>query len=405
MQPIKISIEGDYLDCQIYRDRLYLWTFDGTLKTIKWSELVDSLSNNINDKVALTFSFLDGNYLYKNNLKLLFEDPDFFQLLISKFDNITKNNYFLNQVDLDNFLYGQQSTPDNSLPTDTEIYNNNLYYINENGLYQTTAHRNNKKYPVSSKPNKLWDGQALSLKANKYPQLSVSAGNEGLFELDLYNLSRWDRREPKQLSKKHSSFANYAYQSVYNSSLIEESYIAIFDLIENNFDINHRWNFKNEQKYIRKFRDNISEEKIFDKTQHDLLSWGVEDKIYRATPKGFEIVRFNNYAKIDDGESYFSPVINYDINELKGRVIGGGTSYFGTILECENSLEILLSNQETFSIEGPITRWRVYPRSHFYENHLHVIKDNCLEIYSFNHDYFLDQKQKNIGIAYKNYRR
>ena len=27
MQPVKITIKGDYYDCQIYRGRLYLWTF------------------------------------------------------------------------------------------------------------------------------------------------------------------------------------------------------------------------------------------------------------------------------------------------------------------------------------------------------------------------------------------
>jgi hypothetical protein len=35
-----------------------------------------------------------------------------------------------------------------------------------------------------------------------------------------------------------------------------------------------------------------------------------------------------------------------------------------------------------------------------YENHLHVILDDRIEIYSFNHDYFLDQEEKNIGIQF-----
>ena len=52
------------------------------------------------------------------------------------------------------------------------------------------------------------------------------------------------------------------------------------------------------------------------------------------------------------------------------------------------------------TIPGPITRWRVYPRSMNYENHLHVILDDRIEIYSFNHDYFLSQQEKEIGIQF-----
>ena len=36
-----------------------------------------------------------------------------------------------------------------------------------------------------------------------------------------------------------------------------------------------------------------------------------------------------------------------------------------------------------------------------YENHLHVILDDRIEIYSFNHDYFLNQEDKEIGIEFK----
>ena len=43
MQPLKISILGDYFDCQIYRGRLYLWTFDGDLKVYDSNSLVKSL--------------------------------------------------------------------------------------------------------------------------------------------------------------------------------------------------------------------------------------------------------------------------------------------------------------------------------------------------------------------------
>ncbi|MGN7811452.1 hypothetical protein [Flavobacterium sp. 22076] len=417
MQPIKISIDGDYLDCQIYRDRLYLWTFNGELKVFNWSEMVYSLSKNHNDKIALQFCFLDGNFLYKNNLKMLFEDQEFNQLLINKFNLLFKEIYHISEKKSNSFLYGQQETPGKYLPTDTEIYSNNLYFITEKGLFQSSAHRKEKKYPVSSKPNKIWDCNLLSLKANKYPQLSLSGGSEGLFELDINNFKTWNRKTPKLISSKHSSFANYAYQSIYNSSLIDKSFMSLYELknqnVINDYDDDDDdddddlslMSLSNRPRFRRKYLEDIPEEKIFDNNKKHLLSWAVEDKVYRATTQDFQIVRFNNYAKIKNGEDYFSSVYKLNINSWDGKVIGGGTSYFGTIVECENSLIIIFSNEEVLKIPGPITKWRVYPRSHFYENHLHVIKDNCIEIYSFNHDYFIDQTTKKVGIAYKENRR
>lgn len=404
MQPVKISIQGDYIDCQIYRGRLYLWTFDGKIKVYKWYDLINSLPNSKRDALSLKFCFLDGNYLYKSDLVELFHDSDLKKILIDKFSVLSKQKYELSEKQVNKFLYGEQGTPNNTLPTDTEIYGSILYYITEQGLFSTTAHRDNHKYPVSTKPTKLWDCNLLSIKANKYPQLALSGGDEGLFEFDMSSefRSKWNLKDPVQISKKHSSFANYTFWSIYNSSLSESSYMALFDLkkvddavLEDVFDYG-------KSKFQREFKGEIAEKKIF-KTQGERnnLSWGIDDKIYRATENGFEIVRFKNNPNKDKGEEQFRQLQNVNLQGWKGRVIGGGTSYFGTIVECENALIVLLSNGQTKTIEGPITRWRVYPRSMNYQNHLHVIKDDRIEIYSFNQDYFLDQNEKLIGLEHK----
>jgi hypothetical protein len=405
MQPVKISILGDYIDCQIYRGRFYLWTFDGQLKVYKWFDIINSLPNQKRDSLPLKFCFLDGNYLYKSDLVELFHDKDFKKILLDKFSLLSKQNYELDEKQLDKFLFGQQEIPSNLLPTDTEIYSNNLYYITEKGLYCATAHRDNKKYPVSTKPIKLWDCNLLSLKANKYPQLALSGGDEGLFELDMSAEfgRRWNRKEPVQISEKHSSFANYTYWSIYNSSLVDNSYMALFDLnkVNDSADRVTAFGFP-KTKFRREFKAEIDETEIFHiEKKQKYLSWGVDDKIYRATENGFEIVRFKNNAKIDEGEIRFTQIQNINLRAWKGKVTGGSISYFGTIVECENALVVMLSSGESKTIEGPITRWRIYPRSLNYQNHLHVIKDDRIEIYSFNQDYFLDQDEKLLGLEYR----
>jgi hypothetical protein len=402
MQPIKITIQGDFVDCQIYRGRLYLWTFDGRIKVYKWVDLVNSLAKDEADAITLKFCFLDGNFLYKTELIELFKDKEFNSLLINKFLSVSTQNFEISANQADDFLFGEQDSPKNSLPTDTEIYNNKLYFITEKGLFVTSAHRNNNKYPVSTKPEHLWDCNLLSIKANKYPQLALSGGNEGLFELNISNDDDiWDKKNPIQICKGHSSFANYAYWSIYNSSNVDKSYMALFSLSQTESENEIADVFPSNKPYIREYQEIVNDDKIFG-TENigKYLSWGVQDKIYRATDFGFEIVKFNNKPKEYDGESYFEPIQTINLHPWKGKVIDGGTAYFGTVVECENALVVMLSNGESTTIEGPVTRWRVYPRSFNYENQLHVIKDDKIEIYSFNQDYFLNQKDKLVGIQY-----
>jgi hypothetical protein len=402
MQPVKITLKGDYYDCQIYRGRLYLWTFDGDLKVYNWNELVQSFIKKETDNIAMTFCFLDGNYLYKSSLIELFKDKDFKDLLLKKFKEIEKPTFELSITELEKFIFGQQETPTGILPTDTEIYSNKLYFINENGLYSGSAHRaKSEKYPVSSKPSKLWDCNLLSLKANKYPQLALSGGDEGLFELNMAsslpsNLERIEKRSPIfQVSKNHSSFSNYSYLNIYNTSLVENSFLATF-----------KWNItkdnNNKEKALRDYDTYINDKTIFEvKNKKHFVSWGIEDKLYKATEGGFEIIKINNYANADKGQKQFNRLKTVDFNAWKGKVINGGTAYFGNIVECENALVVIQSDSKILTIEGPITKWRIYPRSMNYENHLHVILDDRIEIYSFNHDYFLNQENKEIGIEFK----
>lgn len=401
MQPVKITIKGDYYDCQIYRGRLYLWTFDGALKVYKWNELVQSFIKKDTEKIAMTFCFLDGNYLYKSSLIELFRDNDFKNLLLDKFSIIEKVSYQINQKQLESFLFGEQETPTSILPTDTEIYSNKLYFIHEHGLFSGSAHRTkSERYPVSSRPSKLWDCNLLSIKANKYPQLALSGGDEGLFELNMAsslpsNLERIERKVPIfQISKGHSSFSNYSYLNIYNTSLVEHSYLAMF-----------KWQIvkdkKDNEKPLRDFDTEISDKELFNvKNKRHFLSWGIEDKLYKATEDGFEVVKYNNYANEEKGEKKFEKLSTIKLDAWKGNIINGGTAYFGNIVECENALVVIQSNGKTLTIPGPITRWRVYPRSINYENHLHVILDDRIEIYSFNHDYFLNQQDKEIGIQF-----
>lgn len=396
MKPIKITIEGNYLDCQLYRGWLYLWDFDGKLEVYDWNKLMDNLAGYENSGLPFTCAFKEGNKLYRHALDEFLLDDDFRNLLQTKFKNLEQIDFNITREELSEALIGALDTPTSRLPIDTEIYSSTLYFCTEKGLYRTNA-RKRERYPVSTKPKKLWDARALSIKASMYHQIAVSAGEDGLYELSgsrkrdylLRSLphNREVERDILQISDSHSNFANYINMSVYNSSLIGSSGMALFDWIVPN---------NSPKSGYRCFSKVIEASEIFGDDDEG-LSWGVDGKVFRVTPDGFDIVSFNNYKE----NMRFVKQTKYRSNLNSGQVIGGASSYFGNIVEFENSLVVAQTDDEFITINEPVTRWRVYPRSMNYENQLHVLLEDRMEVYSFNHDYFVNQKEKKIGMEYK----
>ena len=56
MQPSKITILGDFFDCQIYRGRLYLWTLSGDIYTYDWNGIIGSLETDTSVSMTLMVS-------------------------------------------------------------------------------------------------------------------------------------------------------------------------------------------------------------------------------------------------------------------------------------------------------------------------------------------------------------
>ena len=101
----------------------------------------------------------------------------------------------------------------------------------------------------------------------------------------------------------------------------------------------------------------------------------------------------------DERESKYDLLDTISVASWKGEIVSAGVAVFGTVMEFDNAIVLHLSNGKIKTIKGEPVRWRVFPRSRHYENHLHIIYDDRLEIWSFNHDYFVDQSAKRLGIA------
>jgi hypothetical protein len=380
---------------------------DGTISIYNWDSLIDSLSVDETDRLALTCALVRGDFFYRNDWSLVFQDPDIKSIILDKFERISNNHIELGNNDLSWCLIVEQDNPFTELPTDIEIYNNNIYALTDDGLLRA-AILDDEKTAIEKNINKLWDCPLYSISA-KNNRLALSGGEQGLFECnislhneDLFSFEPLHGEIPKkvekgiyQIGKSHSSFSSWSSASIYSSSYVGSGYMCAFGRKKTNqpSQIN-----KPNQKMERIYKKNIFQSSIFGDSEG--LSWGLDDKIYRATPSGLEVVRFIQSSISKGGKKAFERLEMIPFQERKGKIIGGGVALFGAIVEWENALFVLQSDGDIYNIEGPVTGWRVFPRSERYENHLHVIYEDCMKIFSFNHDYFVQQNKKIAGVSY-----
>lgn len=372
--PVKISIIGDFIDSQIYNGKLYLWHFNGKLSIYDWNRLIERINKDANNKDINIFS-LKYNKISEINDEIK-------NSIIEKFKQISNTECEIS--DIEDYKIFETESPTGILPIDTEIHNNVLYCLTEKGLFSSQTIKTNKSKQV----NKITDIKAFSIKANKDARIVISAGDDGVYEyyindnIDKNTVLRTIDKSVYQVSDHHSTFANYVNRSIYSTSLVRESMF-----------LDYGWNNR-EKVFVRKPNADIESSNLFgDNTGLD-VSWGVNDKIFKISNKNIKIRRVSNINKKN------MTVDSFDIQDKLGygNVISANATHFGTIIEYENALLVKCSNNEEWVIKEEIVNWRIFPRSKCYQNQMHVILNDRIEIYSFNHDYFIDQKHNQSGI-------
>ena len=225
----------------------------------------------------------------------MFDDPGFREVLDENFAELRAEAPVITPKLLNGALYGEQDNPVKKLPTDTEIFSNILYLVTYDGFWSATAHRNNRRYPVSSRPKKRWDAQAYSASAS-YGRIVLSAGDDGLFEFDLrysddnpnggnsyFPGSNDENGSVSQLTGRHSSYADWAFASVYSTSLVGESCLLAFG-----------WQRDpaGSGRFRREFIREIDESEILQTGPVTGLSWGAGDKICGIDDTNLTVMRY-----------------------------------------------------------------------------------------------------------------
>jgi len=390
-----LTLPGEFWDSQIYAGRLYLFRIDGGVQTIDWDRLVANWEEAEESRLAVVCAFRRSDYLYGSRWDLLFQDPRIKQLIDERFEALSHIELVTSSDQLSVAQLGIQDNPFPFPHADSTIYRQTIYTASQDGLFSASGRKGNQK-PISTRVRRQWDAPLYSL-AGAWFALALAAGDDGLFELSLANDWSVDS-QIHQLSPNHCTKCSWAYQSIYGSSHLAGGSLAEFRPRDQSPTSRRESvpfsDLPTDDEYSpRVFSRLVSDSTIF---QEQGYSWAGRDKLCQVSGSRLRVVGYDPWSGED--ATLFSHLGDLGLKLNGAGVVSGAVALFGTVVELDDSLIVLGSDGDTLQIPGEPVNWRVFPRSRFYENQLHVIYEDRLEVLSFNHDYFVDQKRKISGF-------
>lgn len=420
IEPLRIIIPGEYYDSQIYDGKLYLWGANSSISILNWNNLVENINLEDNLKLVLKFALQYGDDLYSN---LLFQEPDIKDIILKKFKKLVKNHIEIPSALLADYIVSEK---DNPLPfphADSSIHYKTVYVGSQSGISHFNANSQLDKLS-RIKTEKISDLPVLSLSAS-HSTLALAAGSEGLFDYYIGENSNAKQREPRFIDKHNSNFVRWLYPSVFSSSYFDESYFADFKVTKKERNKTKSMTSENqiallddtesfkieeaskslpkkvEKTETRNFQKLFSVNQIFDKQINNQIpefTWGTHDKICSVKEDYIQLAKCNPTKSSEDQK--FINIGSVKLEEKLTEIISADSSFFGIVFEKDDGLLIITSMGQYINIPGEPINWRVFPNSRNYTNQLHVIYEDSIHIYSFNHDFFVNQAEKKIGISF-----
>ena len=399
---LKLSIEGDFWNTQLYMGRMYLWFMDGKLSVYNWDELI----NLVNAKYSR---------LHYNIFTAPFSDNKLInEIVLSHLKSSPIVEVSLTLEEIESTKIQEIENPYKELPTSMDIFNKKIYAGLDKGFWALDIDNTTDRF-INSKATKLWDNQIVNIKSSLDGRIAISAAEDGLFEYDqlgknvINNAPKLVEKSITQLSEKYSSFADYIYSSLYSSSNYGESFLFFItsDLFRRRYtpELYNKWLDNNIYKLRNNFKLNYKSEIKDSELLGDSigLSWGKGNKIVKASGNIVDIYELGPFLESNDAP-LIRQIKRVELYNWKGSVISGTISHFGVIIEAENALVIVNDSinleHDSITIEGPVTNWKDFPKSKNYKYLLSVVFDDKISFYSFPDTYLTTKYEKNIYKLY-----
>lgn len=199
MRSVKLRIPGSYWDSQIYSGELIIFGDDGSVQRVDWSAFVDRIANKHPEvQTAIRVAFSDSDLFYNPKVRKVLRDPQIEHPIKSQLNKLADLRLETEATE----LAGQSQhhdSPFDFLPIDTEIYHNEIYAGNEDGLFSFPRGASLNK--VKTRLEKHHDASVFQVKASdRFSAIAAAAGKDGLFDFLLARNTN-DRKKLETLDK------------------------------------------------------------------------------------------------------------------------------------------------------------------------------------------------------------
>lgn len=338
MSPLKFSIQGDYVESYIYSGNLLLVDSNYVLSTFRWDELISD--------VTATLPILE-----RNKIQQIAKDG-------SKFNSGSFSTLDIEKHQLEK--HRVKSVELGVWPTDIGILSNSVYVASEEGVNRLFLNYKSGELGDKNRKSKLYDSVAFSLAPNSHGRLVFAAGEDGIHTSNW--LSKDEQRYSRQMLEDKCIEVDW-----FSTTLVAELDNGVmrydFQDIPNKNDLyDHEF-----EAAIRRIKLSNPEANFEEGAVH---SWIAGDKVYYITRSGELVV----------GSVKSNRIPKKAVAALQSLdVLGAKTASFGTVLETSDNLYVKTESNIS-SIAEDFVSWRVFPRAKNYANHIHVVKNDCLEL-------------------------
>lgn len=357
----RVVIEGDYVDSFIYSGALFLVDFDGVLRTYPWKEIVIAGFNRAGRKISGD----DFSLLVSGSVSLLKDEDDF------DFPELFVDSALIKK-------FQSSELPLSCWPTDIGIYSNNIFVASEDGVSKRKFSWENGVVTEFQSPVLLWDELALKVSPNSMNRTAIAAGSAGVLTARSNN-----RKDTVQIFDSPCGDCEWNDTKLI-ANTINGALIAEFEEIPKMSPLygssGEYWNIVNSLKN----KDPLFYGKIELSGSGAMLSWSGGDRLFAMDNAMQLYVASEEKIGENNSRSFeFESLNSVDVNgEHTHRVLSGKTGAFGTVVEFSDAL-LEFSEEGIRELANNPVRWRVFPRARNYANHLHVVENDFIKIYSF----------------------
>lgn len=375
MSEFKINIEGNFLDSFIYSGVLFTVDVDGVLCTYSWNHLIDEYMKTDADKKRFKNKLIDT----RKDKRIKF-DKDLVIELDQKFLEKYQKGICL---DLDVWS------------TDLDIKDNILYISSERGLEALPFMESwdNGKVMSFNDLYKVWgESKVFGVSTGSWGRTLLAAGCHGALEVvndvEQNNTIALKQQDGKVLSEEVCLDCEWELNSTVAilDQLDTQVLLEYEKLIsDSNFKFHARDSQEKRAKKIRE-RESIPQENI--SYLKEYIKSGIPNNLENiATYSWFDEKKLvgldqeNHSLFYDFTKNEWIVNDNKLVDEMSYRKIRQTNA--GIIIETEDDSLYRKSGKTNKLLSNDVSSWRVFPRSKNYQDRIHIVNEDYLQISIF----------------------